>query len=205
MSTSSQATDHPGAVEATAGQPGAVEATAGQPGAGEATAEMASGQRVRLRAEDAEDLAIIAALLQDARIPLKEMVFQPGEDRFMAAFTRYRRERLPDPTDCRGLTECPAALVFDCIREVKHRNIDTADLDQELVLLTIATEPGRQHLFHIDLVFDGDREIQLRTDCIDCRLDDFGDPVTSATTPCDHLTEFDVALLRESVADAGKA
>ena len=43
------------------------------------------------------------------------------------------------------------------------------------MLLTIATEPGKDHLIHIDLVFEGDAQIQLRTDRIACRLDDFGD------------------------------
>ena len=64
------------------------------------------GDKLRLKAADCEDLAIIAAFLQDARIPLREMVFAPGERRFMAAFTRYRREKQADPSSCDGLTEC---------------------------------------------------------------------------------------------------
>ncbi len=82
--------------------------------------------RLRLRAADCEDLAVIAACLQDARVPLKEMAFAPAERRFMAAFTRYRRELQADPSSCEGLTECPSALVFDEIEEVKYRGIDTA-------------------------------------------------------------------------------
>ena len=39
------------------------------------------GDKLRLKAADCEDLAIIAAFLQDARIPLREMVFAPGESR----------------------------------------------------------------------------------------------------------------------------
>jgi hypothetical protein len=143
--------------------------------------------RLRLRAADCEDLAVIAACLQDARVPLKEMAFAPAERRFMAAFTRYRRELQADPSSCEGLTECPSALVFDEIEEVKYRGIDTDDLNRELALLTIATEPGRQHLIHIDLVFEGDAQIQLRTNRILCRLDDFGDTVPCRISPCDHF------------------
>lgn len=145
--------------------------------------------KLRLKAADPEDLAVIAACLQDARISLSEMVFQPDEHRFMAAFTRYRRERQKDWSSCEGLTECEAALVFNHIAEVKYRGIDTAQPGRELVLLTIATEPGRSHLIHIDLVFEGDAQIQLRTDRIDCRLDDFGAPAPCRITPCDHLGE----------------
>ena len=145
--------------------------------------------KLRLKAGDAEDLGVIAACLQDARVSVREMVFSPDERRFAAAFIRYRRERLPDWTSCEGLTECLAALVFDGIDEVKYRGIDTARPDRQLVLLTIATGPGRSHLIHIDLVFEGDAQIQLRTDRIDCRLDDFGAPEPCKVTPCDHLSD----------------
>ncbi len=150
-------------------------------------------ERLRLKAADPLDLAVIAACLQDARIPIREMVFMPGERRFAAAFTRYRRERLPDPTSCEGLTECLAALTFDEVAEVKYRGLDPGDLDRELVLLTIATEPGRRHLIHIDLVFEGDVWIQLRTDAIRCRLEDFGEPVPCRRTPCDHFAQASYA------------
>jgi hypothetical protein len=143
--------------------------------------------KLHLRATDPEDLAVISACLQDARISLKEMVFTPAERRFLAAFVRFRRELQDDWQSCAGLTECDAALVFEDVAEVKHRGLDLADLDRPLELLTIATSPGREHRLHIDLVFAGDRQVQLRTDRIECRLDDFGEPVASRTTPCDHL------------------
>ena len=56
-------------------------------------------------------------------------------------------------------------------------------------MLTIATEPGKEQLIHVDLVFEGDAHIQLRTNRIDCRLDDFGPPAPCKVTPCDHLGE----------------
>jgi hypothetical protein len=149
---------------------------------------------VKLRAEDVEDLAVLAALLQDARITLREMVFDPEEKSFIAAFLRYRRELQPDPTSCEGLTERRCALRFDCIASVKHRNLDAADLDRELSLLTVATAPGDRHLFHIELIFDDSVQIQLRTDCIDALLEDFGAPRRCRKTPCDHFAEeFGVA------------
>jgi hypothetical protein len=151
--------------------------------------EAAMTEKLRLRAADAEDLAVIAACVQDARSSLREMVFSPDERRFAAAFTRFRRERMQDWSSCDGLTECLSALVFDEIDEVKYRGLDAGQPDKELVLLTIATEPGKQHLIHIDLVFEGDAQIQLRTDRIACRLDDFGAPAPCKVTPCDHLGE----------------
>ncbi|MCB2054214.1 MAG: DUF2948 family protein [Geminicoccaceae bacterium] len=160
-------------------------------------------ERIRLRAEDTLDLAIISALLQDARTSLSEMVYDAEERRFMVACTRYRREKPHDVETCEGLTECPAVLVFDCIEEVKHRGLDAEDPGLELSLLTIATEPGQRLMFHIDLVFDEDREIQLRSDCIDCRIDDFGEPVVARRTPCDHFADLLKATPESDPAASG--
>jgi Protein of unknown function (DUF2948) len=146
----------------------------------------ATSDKLRLKAMDAEDLAVISACLQDARIPLREMAYLPGEHRFMAAFTRYRREKQADPRSCEGLTEREAALVFDDVEDVKYRGIEPDAADREFVLLTIATEPGQAHLVHVDLVFEGDARIQLRTNRITARLDDFGEVRPCTVTPCDH-------------------
>lgn len=156
--------------------------------------EVIDEKPVRLRAEDVEDLAVMAALLQDARITLREMVFDPEESSFIAAFMRYRRELQADPASCEGLTERRCALRLDCVTSVKHRHLDPADLDRELTLLTVATSPGDRHLFHIELVFDDGVQIQLRTDCIDALLEDFGASQRCKKTPCDHFAEeFGVA------------
>lgn len=142
----------------------------------------------RLRAEDVEDLAVIAALLQDARITVRDMAFDPAERTFMGAFKRYRHEAASDRP-----SEVPAALVFGCIAGVQHRGVETDELDRELTLLTIATEPGDAKLFSIDLVFDGGAQIRLRSDCIHCRLEDFGE-VTSAKAPPAHQLDEDDAI-----------
>lgn len=161
----------------------------------------AMSEKIRLRAEDIEDLAMIAALLQDARTSVNEMMYSAEDNRFIAAFVRYRREQAHDPSTCEGLTETQAALVFDCIDEVKHRGLDADAPGQPLTLLTIATEPGERWMFHINLVFEGDRAIQLRSDCIDCRFEDFGEILASRNTPCDH---FATLLGAEAMAEQEK-
>ena len=103
------------------------------------------------------------------------MLFSPDERRFAAAFIRYRRECQPDWTSCEGLTEC---LVGAGVRRASTKSsiavsTPTARIS-ELVLLTIATGPGMEHLIHIDLVFEGDAQSSCGPTRIDCRLDDFG-------------------------------
>ncbi len=146
-------------------------------------------KKLKLRAEDPEDLAIISAVLQDARVSLGEMVFDPASGRFMAAFARYMRELQEDPCSCEGLLEVPSALTFEKVEKVLYRDLDPDDPAKEMVLLTIATEPGRDHLLHIHLVFAGGGEIQLRTDTISCRLEDFGESCPCRVDPCDHFAE----------------
>lgn len=146
-----------------------------------------SSDRLRLRAADAEDLGVISACLQDARIPLREMAWLRDERQFVAAFTRYRRELQEDPRSCDGLTEVQSAVVFEGIEDVKYRGLDPAAAEHELVLLTVATAPGQAHLVHIELVFEGDARIQLRSNAIRARIEDFGEPRPCDVTPCDHL------------------
>lgn len=143
-------------------------------------------RKLKLRAEDAEDLAVLAALLQDARAPLAEMVYQPEERRFAVAFRRYRREVQPDPHLTEGLTEVTCALVFEEIDAVRHRGFDPADMRRVHRLLTIATHPGRERLVHIHLIFEGGGEIQLRTDRIRARMEDFGEIVAAVEPPPFH-------------------
>ncbi|GBD40966.1 hypothetical protein HRbin39_00338 [bacterium HR39] len=143
-------------------------------------------RKLKLRAEDAEDLAVLAALLQDARAPLFEMVYQPGERRFAAVFRRYRREAQPHPDVRDGLTEVACALVFEEIEAVRHRGLDPADRERVHRLLTIATHPGRERLVHIHLVFDGGAEIRLECDRIRARMEDFGEIVAALEPPPFH-------------------
>ncbi len=53
-------------------------------------------QGLKLRAEDAEDLRIISAVLQDSLIPLAEMQFLSDEGRFVMIANRFRWENCPD-------------------------------------------------------------------------------------------------------------
>src|SRR3546814_13398785 len=47
------------------------------------------GRRLRLRAEDDEDLAVIAAVLQDAVVRVGDLAFLPSRRQFVGLFTRF--------------------------------------------------------------------------------------------------------------------
>ena len=103
-------------------------------------------ERLRLRAVDAVDLSVIAACLQDALIPLAEMAYLADERRFMAAFTRFQRERLVDPGRPEGLTQSQSVLVLHDIEAVKFRGLDSRFAAVRFELLTLIGEPAEDGL-----------------------------------------------------------
>lgn len=144
-------------------------------------------ERLRLRAVDADDLSVIAACLQDALIPLAEMAYLAEQRRFMAAFTRFRRECLADPACCDGLTQCQSVLTFEQVEAVKHSGLDERFGGIRLELLTMLAEPGEDGLTYVTMVFAGDAAIQLRVRALAATLEDFGEPWAATVTPVHDL------------------
>jgi Protein of unknown function (DUF2948) len=142
---------------------------------------------LRLKAVDADDLGVMAACLQDALIPLSEMVYLPAEQRFLAAFARFRRERLADPDDEQGLTQCHSVLAFAGVEAVKHHGVDRRLGGVKLEFLTMVAEPGEDGLISVVLIFAGDIAIQLRVRAIAATLRDFGEPWPAAAAPHHQL------------------
>jgi hypothetical protein len=139
-------------------------------------------ERLRLRAVDAEDLSVIAACLQDALVPLSEMAYLADERRFMAAFTRFQRERAVDPGQPEGLTQSQSVLVLHDILAVRFRGLDSRFGAVRFELLTLISEPAEDGL-RITLLFAGDAAIQLDARTIAATLEDFGDPWPAITLP----------------------
>ena len=71
---------------------------------------MAGQRRLKLRARDPEDLGIISACLQDALVPLADMVFQRTEKRFVLVANRFMWERVPEEAAETALGQTVAAV-----------------------------------------------------------------------------------------------
>lgn len=128
-----------------------------------------TGKPLKLRAEDAEDLAILSAALQDAAVPIGDMRFFPEEKRFMLAASRYRWEA-DRGVKAGGGERITSALIFEHVRHVRRRGLDQGDSERILALL--ALEPGEGI---VDLLFSGGAAIRLEVEKLVCRLDDFGE------------------------------
>lgn len=127
---------------------------------------------LRLKAEDTDDLQAIAAFLQDAVVPMREMTFQPAERRFVLVASRFRWEDAPaERVEGRIYERIRCGIRFEDVTAVRVRDIDQRRRGEMLSLLTLAAGDG-----FIELVFAGGGAIRMEIDRIVCHLDDFDEP-----------------------------
>jgi hypothetical protein len=153
---------------------------------------------LKLFAGDAEDLAVVAAVAQDALVPISEIAFLPADQRFVLVLNRFRWDGFdgvgaPSPRAARegSARDAPfldsadqppyertlAGLRFEKVTAVGTRGIDLRNRDRILELLTIHAEGDS-----ILLVFAGNATIRLGIGEIRCFLEDFG-----SSWPTRHL------------------
>ena len=148
--------------------------------------------RLRLRAEDARDLEVISACLQDAVTRRRDMAYRRREHRFAAIFNRFRWEREagggrggagpgPSPPHQRVRT----GVHFDGCLAVRSRGLDGMGADAVLSLLAIDCRPGDDGAAEVVLEFAGGAAILMHLECIDCRLRDMTEPWEARARP-DH-------------------
>lgn len=98
---------------------------------------------LRLKAEDGEDVAVIAALVQDSILTGSEMQYERGRRRFSMLLSRFRWEDKP-AAERRGrdFERVRAVLAIDDVMGVARQGLDPKDGDTVLSLLTLGWEPG---------------------------------------------------------------
>ena len=128
---------------------------------------------LKLLASDADDLAVLAAVTQDALVPVGEMVFSVEEKKFYLALNRFCWENKTKPWQ-----RTHSALCIETVETVQLRNLDFKKPAQVLDLLTIYQEENWLHLH-----FAGHRDVRLQIAGIRCRLNDFGEPWTTKRRP----------------------
>ena len=125
--------------------------------------------RLRLKAEDDEDLAVISAVLQDAMVLVGDMTYEAENRRFVLVANRFCHEAGAKPV--RHGERVMSGLRIDGVTAVKRRDVDPRDADRLLVLLAVRAAPGALYLD-----FAGGASIRLESEGILCHLDDFGEP-----------------------------
>ncbi|MGI9508849.1 MAG: DUF2948 family protein [Geminicoccaceae bacterium] len=153
-----------------------------------ATGQPKPGASLRLRARDHDDLQVVAACLQDALVPLREMAFMADERRFLAAFHRFQWERLADPDDVADLTLCQSVLRIDHVDNVQYRGLDGDLGGIKFELLTIVIEPSDSGGSRVVLLFAGDVALRLDVSEFAITLEDFGESWPAGVAPQHDLS-----------------
>ncbi|MFC3181059.1 DUF2948 family protein [Cypionkella sinensis] len=134
-------------------------------------------QPLRLIAQDAEGLAVIAALLQDAVFPITEMSLVRHKRRFALMLNRFRWEDRDAAAQAgRKYERVQSLLVFEDVLAVRSQGIDRSDKDMILSLLDISFTPGADGTGLVTLVLAGDGAIGLDVEALDATLRDVTRP-----------------------------
>jgi len=128
--------------------------------------------RLKLIALDAEDLAVISAHVQDARVQTSDIIWRQREKRLVVGMNRLDWEQtLAGETAPRRLI---AALRFDRVLSCKSRNINPGGPEAVLELLGIEFHPAEVPGGSAVLLFSGGEALRLDVECLECELSDLG-------------------------------
>lgn len=145
------------------------------------------GRGLRLRAEDAEDLAVISACVQDALVSVRDLAYDRDTRTFLLVVNRFRWEAAEAGPFERTL----CAIAFDGIDEVAYRGFHRHEEERILSLLAIRLAPEQPEGAGtaIDLEFAAGAAIRLNAAAIAGRLRDFGEPWPTMWHPGHKLDE----------------
>jgi DUF2948 family protein len=142
---------------------------------------------LKLRAEDADDLAVISGLVQDALISVRDLTYDQAERRFTLVGNRFRWEgATPDNRDggkrVAWFERTLCAVTFAEVEGVTYRGFRRRD--DERILSLLAIRPG-DVAGTIELEFSGGAGLRLAVAAIQVRASDIGEPWPTVWQP-DH-------------------
>jgi hypothetical protein len=133
-------------------------------------------ERLRLKAEDAEDLQVISAILQDAIVPLVDVTYRTKEKDFILIAQRFCREQKSDGK-CFERIRC--AVHVTGVGGVQVQKIERKAANEMLELLAVMPEGKSLHF-----VFAGGGKMKLKLNDWMLFLEDFGEPWPAMCEPC---------------------
>ena len=133
---------------------------------------------LRLLAEDADDLKVIAAALQDAVAKVGDIRFEKTPRRLTIAFNRFRWEAGDDARE-----RVRAALQLGGVLSVKARNLRRDAPRAVVELLTLDFEPGEAPGGIVALTFAGGGDLRCEVECLDVVLADVSPPWPAKRVP----------------------
>ena len=145
-----------------------------------------SGALFKLRAEDADDLAVISACLQDALVAVRDLAFVKQDRTFLMVANRFRWEG--GSRDEAGYQRTLCGITFAAVAGVSYHGFRRSEGERILSLLAIRPGGDRQQNI-IQLEFSGGATIRLEVDRILCHAQDLGEPWPTPWQPQHDVDE----------------
>lgn len=139
---------------------------------------MAEAQPLRLLAQDAEDLAVISAALQDAVARIGDIAFEPAARRLTIAFNRFRWE-----AGGKTRERVRSGLQLGGVLSVRSRKLRRDAKSAVVELLSLAFEPGEAPGGAVVFTFAGGGDLRAGVECLDAVLADVSTPWPTPRAP----------------------
>lgn len=140
-----------------------------------------------LRALDADDLAILSAMVQDAVLPATEMHWDRKRRRFAMLVNRVRREGIP--VGARTPERVRSVIAVEDVLAVRSSGLDRRDGDLVLSVLAVAFTPGTDGGGEVEIVLAGDGAVSIAVECLEVTLRDVTRPYLA---PSRRMPEHDL-------------
>lgn len=144
---------------------------------GDARFEDAGESALSLRAETPEDVPVIAALVQDAILPVTDIVWNARARTLAFLINRFRWEdKATAEALGRPYERARALLVVSGVTGVSSQGIDRGERDTILSMLDLQFEPGEDGAGRVVITLAGDGAIAAQVECLDIDLRDVTRP-----------------------------
>lgn len=146
---------------------------------------------LKLVALDAEDLAVVSALVQDAVFPASEMSWDPSRRRFALLINRFRWED-QKAAESRGrpVERVQSVLSVSDVLKVQSQGVQKGDKDMIMSLLSLSFTHAKDGMGRLELVLAGDGAIALEVEALDVTLQDVTRPYVA---PSKHVPKHDLS------------
>ena len=145
---------------------------------------------IALRAETKDDLPVIAALVQDAVLPITEIAWEAKSRRLALLINRFRWEdKAQAEAEKRPYERVRSLLVISDVTHVSSMGIDRSDRDVVLSILDITFEEAEDGAGRVTLTLAGDGALAADVECLDVDLRDVERPYRAPSGKVPHHPE----------------
>jgi DUF2948 family protein len=137
---------------------------------------MAPRERLRLLAQDADDLAVVSAAMQDAVAKVGDINYEPKARVLTIAFNRFCWE-------APGRERVRSGLQLGGVLNLQARKIRRGVREAVIEVLAVTFEPGEAPGGTVTISCAGGGDLRATVECVDAVLADVSEPWPTPRSP----------------------